>query len=104
MKKIPQKTSTPNTHTAPQKLEYEPLREHYFRSSDLNFVSYLKSRYGLKVIEVSRDAMGRIQWTVNVGDLNPHELFNDYIGGGQVSCAAFVAELRNLKTQIRNMA
>jgi hypothetical protein len=103
VKKAPKIALPAAYNTDAQQLEYQSINTLPYSSSDLNFVAFLKVCYGLKVVSVSRDAQGRVQWGVNLGDLRLNELFDAYVGSASLSCAAFVAEQRNLKNQIHTM-
>ena len=82
-----------------QPLAYQPITGHLFSTPDLYFVAFLKARYGLKIIETSKEH-ARFKWTLNLDGMSPSELFRAYLDGEQVPCISFITELKILKSQI----
>jgi hypothetical protein len=99
---INHKNSNDTPRIQKQELDYHPISGTIYPTSDMYFCGYLKTRYGLKVVDVIRDPQGRCKWLLDIGELNPDELYNNYANGDVAPIASYVAALRHLKSQVRN--
>lgn len=67
-------------------------------TAEINFATYLKTKYRFPLVDIHKSSNGRVTWTFEIQDKDEAALANEFYRGGTVPAADYFSELKNLKS------